>query len=193
MSTAPLSFLKAYFTHPRRTGAVAPSSPRLARMMVRGFDLENADVVVELGPGTGALTTTILERIGEQTRFLAIERNGAFVEHLRGRFPDLDIVHGSAEETPQHLAAANLPKASYIVSGLPWAAFPEDLQRRLLGAVVESLGPGDKFTTFAYTGMARMKKGRRFRRQLEEHFGKVELTPVVWRNLPPAFAYQATL
>jgi phosphatidylethanolamine/phosphatidyl-N-methylethanolamine N-methyltransferase len=30
---------------------------------------------------------------------------------------------------------------------------------------------------------------RRFRQRLERHFKRVETTPIVWRNLPPAFVF----
>jgi phospholipid N-methyltransferase len=77
-----------------------------------------------------------------------------------------------------------------IVSGLPWASTPFALQKRILAAIVRSLAPTGRFTTFAYLPARWMPGAIRFRRQLEASFGHVELSPVVWRNLPPAFVYR---
>ena len=158
--------------------------------MFQGFDLENAGVVVELGPGTGSVTDELLDAVGGNTRFLAIEQSEEFVKHLAERFPDLEVIHGCASETPAHLAARELGPANYVISGLPWAGFPPDLQDRLLSAIVDSLAPGGQFSTFAYKGPSMLPKGRRFRRALHRHFDEVHATRLVWRNLPPAFAYQ---
>jgi len=44
--------------------------------------------------------------------------------------------------------------------------------------------------TFAYGGIHLLPKARAFRKELENHFSKISKTRTVWRNLPPAFAYQ---
>ena len=189
MSPAPLRFLRSYLSQPGAVGAVTPSSPQLAAMMVRDFDLTAAKVVVELGPGTGAFTGTILERVGAETRFIAVEREAGFVTHLRTRFPTVDLVHGSAGSTLEILAERGLDGADFIISGLPWASFDPITQGSLLQAVHGSLRPGGCFSTFAYIGAASLPRGRRFRKLLESRFTDLRLTPVVWRNFPPAFVY----
>lgn len=190
-STRPskFGFLREFVTHPQEVGAVAPSSRALARAMVSNFDLGSASVVVEIGPGTGAFTETILERAGKKTLFLAIELNEAFVGKLEERFPDADIHHGNAEDTPRILEERGHGLADYVVSGLPWATFPEDLQKRLLTAVYDSLKPGGQFSTFAYSAAAWLPRARRFRAMLEATFAEVTTSSIVWTNFPPAFAY----
>ncbi|MGE3164297.1 MAG: class I SAM-dependent methyltransferase [Planctomycetota bacterium] len=190
-----LSFLKEFLTHPQEVGALAPSSRRLAEAMIDGFDLARAQTVVEIGPGSGAFTQRILERAGPETRVVAVELNAAFVDSLRAKFAHLDVFHGSAEQLRAVLDAragdgGGDPRADFIVSGLPWAAFEPALQQRLLDAVVASLKDGGGFSTFAYIGAAWLPRARRFRRLLECHFSTVETSPVVWGNLPPAFAYR---
>ncbi|MEM7166131.1 MAG: methyltransferase domain-containing protein [Planctomycetota bacterium] len=187
-----IQFLKEFVAHPSKVGAVAPSSRYLARTLIHDFDLANAKVVVEFGPGTGAFTKEIVRQIGEDTAFLAIELRETFVKQLEKRFPGLDVHHGSAEDAPQLLAARNLGPADYVLSGLPWASFPHDLQERLLHAAVEALRPGGRFATFAYTAAAWTPKARGFRSLLHHTFDQVEVSRTVWRNLPPAFVYHCT-
>lgn len=56
---------------PRLTGAIAPGSPTLAQAMTAGLDRHWADVVVEPGSGTGAITGTILRQLAPGTRLIA--------------------------------------------------------------------------------------------------------------------------
>jgi phosphatidylethanolamine/phosphatidyl-N-methylethanolamine N-methyltransferase len=185
-----LRFLWTFLRSPVATGAVAPSSPGLARRMVEEAGIETAETVVELGPGTGPFTRAILDRIGPRTFFLAMELNPEFAAGLSQRFPGLTVVNDSAERLPDHLKAHGRAAADTILCGLPWAGFSRDHQERLMGAVVDSLRPGGRFATFAYIHACWLPPGRRLRRLLRSRFSHVERSRIVWRNLPPAFVYR---
>jgi phospholipid N-methyltransferase len=77
-----------------------------------------------------------------------------------------------------------------VVSGLPWASFPESLQIEILDSMMQVLRPGGQFATFAYLQGLLLPAAKRFRKQLDKYFSKIELSPTVWRNLPPAFVYR---
>jgi phospholipid N-methyltransferase len=184
-------FLRAFLRDPIKTGAIAPSSRRLADRMIDGLGLREADTVVELGPGTGAFTRVILEHIGAHTLFLVLELNPHFAAQLRDTLPSrVRVVNDSGEHLAKHLAAHGRGSADCIISGIPWAGFNDALQVRLMDAVVAALRSGGRFATFAYLHAARFPGGRRLRRLLAARFSRVERTSVVWRNLPPAFVYR---
>jgi phospholipid N-methyltransferase len=159
--------------------------------MVSGLNLCEAGLVVELGPGTGAFTQAIAEGLGPATEFLALELDEGAVRHLRRRFPKLRVVHDSAENLGHHVRTLGRRQADYVVSGLPWAIFPEDLQARIMQEVTRALAPGGRFVTFAYLHARRTSAARRFWRLLHEQFAGVELSKPVWANLPPAVVYRA--
>ena len=69
------SLTMQFLRKPLTTGAICPSSAYLARQMVNGMGVENARVVVELGPGTGAITGAILKEMVEDALFFAVELN----------------------------------------------------------------------------------------------------------------------
>jgi len=184
------SFLGSFLRKPGQIGAVTPSSPHLAHAMMANLDLEHARAVVELGPGTGPFTEMILHRIGNQTAFVAMELDATCVARLRQRFPGLNVYQDSAEKMGEYLARHGLRKADYIISGLPWATLPTPVQKAIFEAILATLVPGGAFTTFAYVHACWMPRARQFRRRLEAHFDRVELSPVVWRNFPPAFVYR---
>jgi len=187
-----LGFFRQFARSPIRTGAVIPSSSRLARMMVSQAELHRAKTVIELGPGTGIVTEIILENLAQDAHFMAVEINPAFTTATRKRCPRADVVNGDAADARKHLAERGLTGTDVVVSGLPWASFPDALQDRILDAVQDVLRPGGRFTTFAYVQGLLLPQARRFEKRLRARFSQVRKTPVVWRNLPPAFAYVAT-
>ncbi len=67
----------------------------LADWIVAQLDPRPGDAWVELGPGLGALTEFALAR---STNGLLIEKDGRMVDFLRGRFPDVEMIHGDASE-----------------------------------------------------------------------------------------------
>lgn len=187
-----LRFLREFIRRPTRVGAIAPSSRWLARTMVESGDLRKADTVVELGPGTGSFTRAILDRIAPSATFFVMEVNAEFATSLRRRFPDLTVHNDSAERLPEYLPAHGKSAVDCILSGLPWASLPMPVQEGVMSAVVESLRPGGTFATFAYLHALYLPNARRFRKRLEDLFTRVELSPVVWLNVPPAFVYRCT-
>ena len=185
-----LRFFGAFLRGPLKVGSFWPSSPQLAEKIVDGCDLPSRQTVVELGPGTGAFTSLILERVRVRSGFFAIEIDPIHVRDLRRRFPRLQVYDDSAERLPEYLARQGRPKADCIISGLAWGNMRSATQNRIFDAVLDSLAPGGLFTTFAYVHAQWLPTSLRFRKQLFRHFSKVEITPTVWRNLPPAYVYR---
>jgi phosphatidylethanolamine/phosphatidyl-N-methylethanolamine N-methyltransferase len=180
-------FLSTFVREPLKIGAVWPSSRKLSRLIVDCCDFKPHDTVVELGAGTGPFTGLLLKRLNLRGRLLAVELNAANAATLRRRFPHCEVIHDSAENLTDHL---NGRKASCIVSGLAWGNMLPRTQNRIFRAVLKSLAPGGQFVAFAYLHAAWLPTSLQFRRRLTRHFHRVETTPIVWRNLPPAFVFR---
>ncbi|GGO63677.1 class I SAM-dependent methyltransferase [Nonomuraea cavernae] len=180
-------FLRA----PTRVGAIAPSSRKLAASVCAPVPERGEPIVVELGPGTGPFTAEIQRRLGGRGRHLAVELNEALASLLADRFPTVDVVHGDAAELSALLGGHGVDQADVVISGLPWASFPEGLQRDLLGAVASAMSPAGAFTTFSYIHAIPLSSARRFRTLLGERFEEVVQGRTVWRNAPPAFVFHA--
>lgn len=187
-----LLFFYNFVRHPKSTGAVFPSSRRLAEKMIDGAGLETAASVVELGPGTGAFTGTIAERLDDPGIYLGLELREKFAAIVQEKFPQLLVVNDSAEKIVENLGKIDRQEADAIISGLPWAAFDSNLQKRIMSSVTAALAPGGKFSTFTYLHACRLPAGKRFRALLDDNFSDVQTSKTVWRNLPPAFVYHCT-
>jgi len=176
--------------HPGQVGAVAPSSPHLAREMAAIVPSSGTEpVVVELGPGTGALSRGVRERLPSGGRHLAVEIDDGMVEHLRTELPWLQVVQGDAAELRTLLSDAGIESVDAVISGLPWSIFPGEQQRAILGEIGQVLAPGGAFTTFAYVHALGMSGARQFRQRLDDAFDEVLTSRTVWRNVPPARVY----
>lgn len=187
------SFIGEWLKKPTQIGAVAPSSRALAMEMIRGMDLSRAQVVIEYGPGSGAFTEVLLGALPRGCVFLPIELNARMASLFRERFPGVVLHERSVAEVGEVCASAGLARegvADCIISGLPWASFPEALQRELLEATRRVLRPGGMMATFSYTTSVLTKAGRRFSAVASEYFARVERGPTVLRNFPPAFVYR---
>jgi phospholipid N-methyltransferase len=185
------TFFREFLANWKATGAVAPSSAGLARRLVLDAGIERADCILELGPGTGSVTTLIRSTMRPGARYLGLDTNPVFVATLRRRFPDLRFEAAPAQEFDCAEFHGQNGKFDAIVSGLPWTAFPESLQIAILDRIMPRLREGGVLVTFAYSGFHLLPNGRRFRALLRERCSRLEASRTVWPNLPPAFVYSA--
>ncbi len=184
--------LREFVRTPFSTATIAPSSRHLAHGMAGAVRLDIARSVVELGPGTGALTNELLPRLRHDARFLAVELNPTFAEEWQRQFPGRQLELGSVADLQQICLRRQMTDIDCIVSGLPWQSFPEELQVAGLEAVEGVLSPGGQMVTFGYHVGLCIPSGRRFLRLAEKRFRKVERLKWVWRNLPPAYILRCT-
>ena len=182
-----LMFLGKFLRSPRNVGSVSPSSRALAREMARAVPVDPHAIVVELGPGTGALTRQVIDVLAPGERFLAIDIDPEFCADLRKRWPDIDVECGSAADMQAMLASRRWSGVHHVLSGLPFASLPAAVSRSILAAVAESLVPGGTFTTFQYVHAYATPPAVKFRKQMAADFGPVVARQKVIRNLPPAY------
>jgi phospholipid N-methyltransferase len=180
-------FVEAFIREPMKVGALWPSSSRLSKLMVESCDFKPGDTVVEFGPGTGSFTGLLLQRMRGEGRMLAMELSETNIAELRRRYPECETIHDSAENLPKHLNGA---RTSCIVSGLAWGNMLPAAQDRIFNAMLKSLTPDGQFVAFAYVHARFYPTTIRFRKLMFGNFKRVELTPIVWRNLPPAYVYR---
>ncbi|RSN42528.1 class I SAM-dependent methyltransferase [Actinomadura sp. WAC 06369] len=176
--------LREFVRNPVRTGAVAPSGRRLADVLAGAVPA--GGTVVELGPGTGAVTARIRRR--RPARHVAVEINPRLARLVAARWPDVEVVCADAADLGAAVADG---RADAVVSSLPWAVLPDERQRATMRAVRDALSDGGCFTTYAYVHALRVPAARRLAALLADTFADVSVSPVVWANVPPAVVYRA--
>src|SRR5690349_10261306 len=97
-------FLRGIGANPPYLATLFPPRMALARRIAAQVDPSVAGTVLELGPGTGAVTAALLERGVDADRLILVERDPDFVRLLRKRFPGLRVRLGNALDIEHHLS-----------------------------------------------------------------------------------------
>ncbi|MGB9691088.1 MAG: class I SAM-dependent methyltransferase [Candidatus Sumerlaeaceae bacterium] len=201
-----LKFISQTMRDYYHVGAIAPSSRALARALA--WPLEQRPPqgpmrVLEVGPGTGALTRGILKRMQPGDTLLLCEINPDFVAHLEHRFatdPEFSPWRNSTEivcRPVEELTTAN--RFHHIVCGLPFNNFAPETVQMIFAKFETLVMPAGTVNFFEYAAIRWLKrliasKNERQRiAQVENILKKlialhqVRQHLVLW-NLPPAWA-----
>lgn len=189
MSSNALSLARQFVLTPTSTGAISPASTQLAANMVEAAGVTHQQTIVELGPGTGAVTKVIASNLAPGAQFFALELNPSFAQKTRQRCPGVNVYLDNALNLGERLNTLGLPHCDCILSSLPWTFFDHQLQQQLLSVIAASLKPGGIFVTYAYSGVRLNPAGRRFVGLMNETFNDVQRGKIIWQNLPPARVY----
>ena len=182
-----LHFFQEFLKNPLNVGAISPSSRALAGMMLDGITADAENIILEIGVGTGAITRILQSKLSCEKCYIGIEINEAFVDGSRKEFPKLNIVCGDAGEAERIHADSNLGEVKYIISGLPFASLPREISQKILGEVDKFMAKGCMFRTFQYVHGYYLPPAVKFRKRMEEKYGKVSRSKVVLKNVPPAY------
>lgn len=154
--------------------------------MICDLTVSPGEDVVELGPGTGALTAQIRRILPEPSNYLGVEREPIFVRMLRARFPELRIVNGLAERVGEMYRDNGLKRPKAIISGVPSSTQSRKTLDSIIGVLDDMMVYGSVFRTFQYVHAFPLPSARHFRSQLDSVFGPHHRGRVVFKNLPPA-------
>ena len=171
-------FLRSWIEKPLHMGAVMPSGKVLARTMAQYVDVDSSAPVVELGPGTGAITNALIEHGVDQKRLVLVEYNPGFCALLRDRYPLARVVQGDAYALRDSLWDVLSEPASAVVSGLPLVTKPMLTRLKLIRDAFAPLAPGAPFVQFTYSVAPPIPKSL--------PGVSTEASERIWMNLPPA-------
>ena len=173
-------FLQECLRSPQQIGAVLPSSKNLAGAMANWLPPGREDFVLELGPGTGAVTKALVERGLRQDRLVAIEKSPKLASLLRKRFPRAHIITGDAFQLDRLLDTHlhELQFVGAVISSLPLRNFSSDAANTLARKIRAVLRPGGKWVQYSY----HLGNGSPPGTSCFEFLA----SDVVWWNLPPA-------
>jgi phospholipid N-methyltransferase len=202
-------FLKQFLEQFHTTGAVMPSGKPLAAALCRFVGSSpSPQRILEVGPGTGAVTTTLVERMRDEDHLCLIEINQTFVTHLKTAFAErpplrakahrVDVVHGRLEDLTDD------GRYDLIVSGLPLNNFSVAAVEQILEGFGRLLKPGGVLSFFEYIAVRSMKSwvsSKDERARLNAIAGLLHRTldgreiqrDWVWPNVPPAWVHHVTL
>ena len=165
----------------KTVGALAACSPTVAERMTKPVDFTSTTFLVELGGGTGAITTKILAQMRSDAELVVFEINPVFVETLKNlNDPRLTVVNDSALNLADYLASRGIQKVDYIISTLPISLMERRTRAKLLTEVMNVLDERGRFMQVQYSLISK--------REIEQKFPAVKLDFTLL-NFPPVFFY----
>ena len=176
-------FLKTLVAAPRLTGAVAPSGRALARAMAAAIGSPSKGFVVELGPGTGPVTQSLIETRVPPERLVLVEYDPGFCRMLERRFDGVLVIQGDAYDLPRTLASFAGQPIAAVVSSLPLLNQPPPRRTKLIADAFALMGPSGIFVQFTYGLQSPIP-----REVCAHRYSAIRSRPILL-NLPPAFVW----
>lgn len=182
-----IQFLQAFLKNPAKVGAIAPSSPELAAEMLQGIHPDDHNIVLELGVGTGAITKFLRDIVPSKDSYLGLELDPDLVKTLNQNFPDMNIVCGNAAECYSIHKESGLGKVRYLVCCLPFVSLPRSVSDSVLTEIQKFMDEGCELRIFQYAHGYYLPPAIKLRESLKRRYGKSRRSPLVLKNVPPAF------
>jgi phospholipid N-methyltransferase len=193
-------FRRQYHT----TGSILPSSRALGRALTAPMRrAPGPRRILEVGPGTGAVTAEIVRALTPGDMLDIVEINAQFVAVLERRFAEEPLFRRSRKQTKViHGPLQEVPGSQiydFMISGLPLNNFAVDLVKDIFRSYERLLKPAGVLSYFEYLAIRAMKTPfvsapERARLSslggfLQERIDAAQIAEqaVLW-NMPPAVA-----
>jgi phosphatidylethanolamine/phosphatidyl-N-methylethanolamine N-methyltransferase len=199
-------FFREFIRNYHTTGAILPSGRQLARALAHyvAEPSANGRRILEVGPGTGAVTHRIIAAMRPNDTIDLVELNESFVRQLEERFAnDARFSPVASRSRIINSPVQDLPAAEpydLIVSGLPLNNFSAELVESILQKLLQLLKSGGTLSFFEYIAVRRARAivsgradrerlrgiGRAMRAVLDTHEIRRD---AILLNIPPAWVH----
>src|SRR5689334_21041210 len=134
------------------SAAILPSSRALVAAMLAPLPLDTAKVVVEFGPGTGAMTRELLAHMRPDAKLYAIELDKTLHETLVKTVvdPRLVAICGDAADVKEFLRRDGHTTCDALLSSLGNSMIPPPARDAIWRGALSVLKPETVVTQFAY-------------------------------------------
>ncbi|QRM43366.1 phospholipid N-methyltransferase PmtA [Rhizobium sp. BG4] len=173
-----IRFFKGMMQGPKTVGSIVPTSSITAKKMASVINLNSGLPVLELGPGTGAITKAILGRGVKPERLVAVEYSTDFYNHLVRLYPGVHFINGDAFDLDTTLGALKGQTFDSVVSAVPLLNFPMQARIALLESLLDRMPAGRPVVQISYGPVSPIIA--RPERYHIQHFD------FIVRNIPPA-------
>jgi len=173
-------FFKRFLKRPLQIASIVPSSKVLIERVAKKIDFDRAQIIAEYGPGEGAHSRELAQRMRPDAQLLLFELDPAFSRDLRRQFANdrrVHVINANAATIGGELGRRRIAQCDYIISGIPFSILEIDKKRDLLRQTHDALTPGGAFIIYQVTN------------ELRQHaidFASAD-SEYVLQNIPPMF------
>ena len=172
-----VTFIKAWIKNPRNMGSIVPSSTYLAAHITAQIYQTPNGTILELGPGTGAITQGLLKANISPKNIILLEKDSILANKLQSQFPDIRVINDDASRLAE-LFPENTHKIDTVISSLPIVLLEKTVREEIFSQIPKILSKNGRLIQFTYN-LKKEIDG------LPQNYKLIE-SKIVWRNLPPA-------
>lgn len=204
-----ITFFKEFLNEYKNTGSCFPTSRWAAEALTSPIrNTKKAKTILEIGPGTGSVTTKILSDMGDQDQLTICEINERFMNSLKAKLAKNRNFQKHKERITFFLGPMqNLPEDIHydlIVSAMPFLNFELEMVKEIFEKL-KKLGTDNTIITYyEYIGLRSIGKSvaplpvKTRLRELDCFFKSIYSThdakkQRVWLNLLPVNIYTIRL
>ena len=177
-------FFRRWLTRPLQMGSIVPSSPALCRRVVRQIRLAPDEAVLELGAGTGVISSALLESGLDPRHLIVVEIVPEMAALLRRRLRGATVIEGDARDLPGLLPEHWRGRIGTVICGIPLVLLRTAEQKRFLDAI-EAAAPGRGFLHYSYCVTSPLPSRAHRLRKRREAWTPLNVPPAsVWRYSP---------
>lgn len=173
-----IRFFKSWVESPRAMGTICPTGKVIATRMASVINTGSGLPVLELGPGTGAITKAILRHGVKPENLYSVEYTASLIPHLEAEHPGVNFIHGDAFDLQNALGEMAASRFDSVVSALPLLNFPVGQRIALVRDLLNRLPAGRPIVQLSYGPHS----------PVPPDWQTYTVEPLDWifRNLPPA-------
>ena len=164
----------------RKVGAITSTSVHVVKKIIAKINFNKAEIIVEYGPGNGAITKILLDNMKPNAALYVFETNKCFIDDLSEiKDKRIFIINDDAENAKFILKNKyQIERVDYIVTTIPFTFIEKQKRKRIINKSFSLLNDKGRFITYQYS-------------LLIFNMIKLKFKSVQWKfvllNLPPAF------
>ena len=175
--------MKSWCDSPKKMGTLFPSFARTGRHMAELVKDPKNCRVLELGAGTGQITTQLVEAGVDLEKFATVEADKNFCDELRKKLPaGTNVLNIDARTMTETLPKEYVGKTDYIVSTIPLIALGQENAKKIIDQVFKVLKPGGVYIQITFSPLKP--------KYMKKMGLKATKLCISWINLPPTHIWR---
>lgn len=143
-------FLQGWVKKPGKVGAIVPTGKLAARSMADAIPMDSGLPVLELGPGTGVITSALIARGLPPEKIVSIEYSPEFYDHLVDKFPGVNFIRGDAFKLIDTLREFSGVQFAGVIGAIPLLNVPKEDRIRLIADALDRVQEDGPFVQISY-------------------------------------------
>jgi len=144
-------FFRRALAHPLQLATPLPSSAALGRLVARHIPDLARGHVIEVGGGTGVITSELLNAGLSPERLIVVELDPELASYLRRKFPGVRVLAADASRLSELLPTSWRGEIGTVINGVPMTVLSLAAQRKLIDAMLAALGPKGRYLQYTYS------------------------------------------